>query len=255
MKAQLQDGFANMDSGNWQFSSASPVDNWQKLFNTMFSSENMKSNQFSNLQVDFEKFSSLVGLGENKQAHEQMQEGLRLWKEYQDNYQAYRETFNNIGLKSLDKLQEKIMALAKQEKSISSLRDLYDLWVDSHEEAYSDFVLTEDYSQLYGRLINSMLAFRSHSQQFTSESLKSLNLSTVDKQDTLQQELLDVKQQQRQDKKRIKLLEEKINRLDAMSSRETNSSTVQKKKINKKKTRKKKTTRRKTDPQPGNVKK
>jgi poly[(R)-3-hydroxyalkanoate] polymerase subunit PhaE len=246
MKTQVASGLAGTDKGFWQNASHSPVDNWQKMFNSIFSNQDTTSTQFAELQANIEKFSSLSGLGPNRQIQEQMQQGLHLWQDYQKNYQAYRETIDNIASNSLDKLQEKIIASAKQGKSISSLRDLYDLWVDSHEEAYSDLVLTEDYSRLYGQLINSILAFKAHNQQFLSDSSKALNMPTAETQDTLQQELVDIKQQQKQDKERIKILEEKINQLDKKSSGNTKGSNAKKKKVSKKKVQKKKTVVRKT---------
>ena len=255
MKKQLESGIAGADKGFWQNASHPPVDSWQKIFNSIFSNQDASSAQFAGLQANIEKFSSLSGLGPNKQIQEQIQQGLHLWQDYQKNYQAYRETFDNIASGSLDKLQEKIIASAKQKNAISSLRDLYDLWVDSHEEAYSDLVLTEDYSQLYGQLINSMLAFKAHNQQFLSESSKALNMPTADTQDALQQELVDIKQQQKQDKERIKVLEEKIKQLDKKSSSKINLSSAKKKKAGKKKVHKKKTAGRKTSSRSENTKK
>ncbi|MBT7951449.1 MAG: class III poly(R)-hydroxyalkanoic acid synthase subunit PhaE [Gammaproteobacteria bacterium] len=255
MKMHVESGFAGADKGFWQNASHSPVDNWQKMFNSIFSNQDTTSAQYAELQANIEKFSSLSGLGPNKQIQEQMQQGLHLWQDYQKHYQAYRETIDNIASNSLDKLQEKIIASAKQEKSISSLRDLYDLWVDSHEEAYSDLVLTEDYSRLYGQLINSLLAFKAHNQQFLSDASKALNIPTADTQDTLQQELVDIKQQQKQDKERIKILEEKINQLDNKSSSKIDSLSVNKKKVSKKKVQKKKRVARKTTSRSENIKK
>jgi poly[(R)-3-hydroxyalkanoate] polymerase subunit PhaE len=244
MKSQLQDGFVGNDIGLWQNAMQSPLDSWQAMVNGMPSTSGASTAgiQPGNPQAIFENYFSLPGIGQNREAHEQIREGLRLWQTCQNNYQAYRETLDKLGLISLDKLQEKILSLADKENSISSLRDIYDLWVDSHEEAYADYVLTEEYSKLYGQLVNSMLAFRGHSNQFVSDSLKDLNLPTTDQLDVLQkqqhelrQELRDLNQQQEQDKKRIKALEDKIKKLDATSAPVASFSRPQKKKTRKKK--------------------
>jgi len=241
----------NTGGNIWQAGMQTPMDSWQKLSSSLFSAvDATKVNfPFADVEGGFEKLFSLPGLQTNRVVQEQMQEGVKLWQTYQSNYQIYREALNNIDLNSLDKLQEKIITFANQGKSISSLRDLYDLWVDSQEEAYSQYVLTEEYSKLYGRLINSLLRFKAHGQQFFSETSKAINLSTTDQQETLLQELRNIKRQQEEDKKRIKSLEEKIIKLDKESVTKANLSAVKKKK-----TRKKKVSSKKSSSQSSNTK-
>lgn len=238
MKSQLQQGFSGVDNNFWQNTANSPLENWQKMFNSVFSDQQGMNDQFSAVHENLERLGSLAGLGPGKKIQEQVQEGLRLWQVYQNHYQTYRKTFDSIASTSLDRLQEKLIELGKQEKAVSSLRDIYDLWVDSNEEAYSDFVLTEEYSKLYGQLVNSMLAFKAHNDRFFSDTSKALNIPQSDEQDTLQQELHEIKQQQKEDKKRIRMLEEKISQLDRKDSGKPGSSTVKKKKAGKKKTSK-----------------
>ena len=86
-----------------------------------------------------------------------------------------------------------------------------------------------------------MMAFRAHSQNFLSTVSTFPGSQKADKQEYLQNELQDLKIQQEQDKKRIKLLEDKINKLDASST--ANDMKVAGK--NKKKAKKKVGTRKK----------
>ncbi len=247
MKAQLKEEFSNADSHVWQLGLQSPLDAWQKMFNEIFSGIDLPNQlPLDELQGFFENIYSTSSLGANRQAYDKMQEGMLLWQTYQKHYQKYRETLNRIAVKSLDKLEKKVVLLAKKQESISSLRDLYDLWIDSHEEAYAEFVLTEEYSLLYGQLINSMLAFKAHSQQMFSDSSEALDLATTDQQNALQQELLNLKVEQEQDKKRIQALEEKISQMSSASTNLNNEASIsRKKKTEKKKVNKKNATGKK----------
>ena len=252
MKNRMLNGYTNTGGNIWQAGMQTPMDSWQKLSSSLFSATDATTAKFpfANMEGGFEKLFSFPGLQTNRVVQEQMQEGVKLWQTYQSNYQTYCEALNKIDLNSLDKLQEKFITFANQGKSISSLRDLYDLWVDSQEEAYSQHVLTEEYSKLYGQLINSLMRFKAHSQHFFSETSKAMNLLTTDQQETLLQELCNVKRQQEEDKKRIKSLEEKITKLNKEFLTKANSSTVKKKK-----TRRKKVSSKKTSSQSGNTNK
>jgi polyhydroxyalkanoate synthase subunit PhaE len=232
MKAELQDGKTKTDDS---------TDNWKNMFESIFTSSDAGIEQFNELQKKLKKLNSLMGFEFNESQKNETNEGLQLWTEYQSNLEEYQKTLKDISIKSLDRLQEKILACSVENESIDSLRALYDLWVDSHEEVYSETVLTEDYSRLYGKMVNSMLAFRAHSQNFLSTTSTFSSSQKTDKQECLQKELLDLKKQQEQDKKRIKLLEDKINKLDASSTADVKVAGKSKKKAKKKVETRKKT--------------
>jgi len=58
------------------------------------------------------------------------------------------------------------------------LRELYRLWIQSQEEVYAETVFTEEYSELYGCLLNSLMEFRQHNQGLFAEILSAFNLPT-----------------------------------------------------------------------------
>ncbi len=243
MKNRMLNTGGNFDARNWLAGMQAPADNWQNLFGSMFSAADpaRANSPFTGMPGDIEKLFTLPGLESNPLLQEQMQEGMKLWQAYQNNYQAYRETLNNIDLGSLDKLQEKILALADQDKSISSLRELYNLWVDSHEEVYSQYALTEEYSKLYGQLVNALLQFKAHGQEFLAAGSESLDLSTNDQREALLQEVHEIKRQQKKDRNRIKALEEQVKKMNKGSSVKVKQSGAKKKKKLRKKSPAKKT--------------
>ncbi len=227
MKSQLQAGLKSTGDVNWQGGMQSPLESWQTMISKLSSATDSTTPgfQFDNLQSSLERYYSLPGLGQNRQVHEQVREGLRLWQAYQDDYQAYQQLLVKVELSSLDNLHEKFLALASQQQAITSLSNIYDLWVDSHEEAYAEYVRTEEYSQRYGKVVNSMLAFRKHGKQFVSEMVKALNLPTQAHLDTLQQQQVELRQQlqdlkklQETDRKKVKVLEERIRQLKTAKS-------------------------------------
>ena len=135
--------------------------------------------------ADFNKFFSTPGLGQTREYQEQLQKSSQLWQEYLDNYREYQEVMSTIGHDSVDNLREKILYIASVDKKISSLRELYDLWIDAQEEVYNKAVFRKDYSDLYGRLINSLMIFRQHNQTMLDKMLSAFNLPTSEEMENL----------------------------------------------------------------------
>jgi class III poly(R)-hydroxyalkanoic acid synthase PhaE subunit len=117
-------------------------------------------------------------MGYTQKWQDQVQEALRLWVNYQKVQQEYTSTFSAVGSQAVDLLREKLFALSENGKSIESLRAIYNLWVECSEEAYGKIVNTEEYAEIYGRLINSLMAWKQHERCMVDEMLGALNMPT-----------------------------------------------------------------------------
>jgi class III poly(R)-hydroxyalkanoic acid synthase PhaE subunit len=139
------------------------------------------------LHRDLARFLSVPGLGYTREVQEQGQELVRLVIEYQRAAQAYAATFRTLSLDTLERLQGRLSDRAKQGDPITSLRGLYDLWVDSSEEAYFALVSTEAYAEAYGRMVNALMALKRHGRNIVDEVVGALGLPTRQGLATLQQ--------------------------------------------------------------------
>jgi polyhydroxyalkanoate synthase subunit PhaE len=52
------------------------------------------------------------------------------------------------------------------------------LLVDCGEEAYAEFTYTKEFSDLYGRLTNALMAVKHHGRNVVDEILGALNMPT-----------------------------------------------------------------------------
>ena len=59
---------------------------------------------------------------------------------------------NNVSVKAMDLLKDRILKLGKDGSKLKSLKEVYNLWVDCNEDAYAEYVFSKDYSELNGRL-------------------------------------------------------------------------------------------------------
>ena len=63
-------------------------------------------------------------------------------------------------------------------EDITSLRELYDLWVSIAEQAYAEQVMTADYSKAFGNCINTSARAAKAWQELSDEVQQSINLPT-----------------------------------------------------------------------------
>ena len=153
---------------------------------------------------------SMPGLGYSRETQDKCQELLRLWGEYQDNYQEYQSVMTRLNQESLALMRKAIIKRSKKDEGIRSIKQLYDLWIESSEKAYGEYVFTDEYAALNGRLVNSLMAFRQKQNEISEDILAAMNMPTMRAMNTLER-------RQHQLRKQIKTLEVE---LQALKSRQ-----------------------------------
>ena len=123
------------------------------------------------------KMLGMSGLSEHIPAHNQkiLEE---LSAAYQQAMKDYMQAFSGQGLESVQALRERIAELSSEGASISSLRELYDLWVDVSEEVYQKFAFSDDYQKVYGEMVNSFVALKGALDEVRDSQLQALRVLT-----------------------------------------------------------------------------
>ncbi len=172
--------------GAWQ---QLPMDTIQRTFSSASLMPGDFLQEFKNdsLHAAAEKYLSVPGIGYTRESQEQHLNGIRLWSEYQKASNEFNTANSRVGVKALEQLKIKIFKLAEENNNISSLREIYDLWVDANEDAYAEFVNSDEYTHLYGAMVNSLMKFKQHNQKTVDESLSALNIPTQKGVDTVKQ--------------------------------------------------------------------
>ncbi|MDZ7736851.1 MAG: class III poly(R)-hydroxyalkanoic acid synthase subunit PhaE [Gammaproteobacteria bacterium] len=210
-----------------------------------------------------DKFLSVPGIGYSRESQEQVQNGLRLLANYQRSSHEYHVQLGKVGIDALDIMKQRILEMAENGEEINSLREVYDLWVDCNESAYADYVKSEEYSRLYGKLVNDLMALKRHGQGIMDETMSALGMPTRKGMATVQKRQQELRRSLIDSKNRIETLESELKKVEALehevkamrSGREAGSSagvktdtapkSAGKKKAGKKKAGKKKTGKKK----------
>jgi len=85
--------------------------------------------------------------------------------EYQEANKAYNALIMKSSQRSFEILELKLADRSEPGRQIDSVRALYDLWVDSAEEAYAEIALSDEFRKVYGDVVNSQMRVRSQMQQ------------------------------------------------------------------------------------------
>jgi hypothetical protein len=169
-----------------------PLDTWSRTVSSasVFPGDFLESHKpdvWNNLaqgfQRDLERFLSVPALGYTREAQEEGRELIRLGLEYQRALQTYAASFRTMVPESLARLQQR---LAQRAEPITTLRALYDVWVDTSEEVYLEIVATEEHAQAYGRMVNALMALKNHGRNMVDEIVGALGLPTQHGLNTLQ---------------------------------------------------------------------
>lgn len=125
-----------------------------------------------------ERFQALPAMGPAGGYITLLQESMRLWQDYRERCTQYHNVFRRLGCDALDRLERRILQLAREGGRITSLRELYNLWIDCNEEAFSEYAASEEYAMLYGELLTDFMAFRRQSRELLDATLRQLDLPT-----------------------------------------------------------------------------
>lgn len=179
-----------------------PFDNWQRLVSSMslMPGDLLRNMPHDQVKENLHRFLSAPGLGYTREEQSQYQELLKRALDYQRALQGYSQFFSGMGLKAVERMREILVDKFQAGKPVDSTRALYDLWVASCEDVYSEEVSTEEYARVHGELVNTLMAFKHRLAIIVDEALGAMNMPTRAELRTLQDRL----QETRRDNKTLR---------------------------------------------------
>jgi len=236
--------------GAWQL----PMDTLQRTFSTgsVFPGDFLQGLKPEAVDKVTDKFLSVPGIGYSRESQEQVQDGYRLLANYQRSAHEYYTQLSNVGSNALDIMKQRILEMAEKGEEMNSLREVYDLWVECNEAAYAEYVMSEEYSQLYGKLVNDLMALKRHGQGIVDESMSAMGMPTRRGMNTMLKRQQEMRRELVASRSRIEALEDRLENRNASGDRSDTTKSAagvstkpapsgSKKKAGKKKTGKKKT--------------
>jgi len=92
------------------------------------------------------------------------QERWQALQKAQQDYQLQTEEFNTLmaqcAKRAFEVFEDKLTAREEPGRQITTARGLFDLWIDSAEEAYAAIALSQEFREVYGALGNAQMRLR-----------------------------------------------------------------------------------------------
>lgn len=94
-----------------------------------------------------------------------------------------------IQTQALDRLERAVRARAQENRPLSDIRELYELWIDCGEEVYAEVARSEDYCRLQAAVGNASVRLRANQQKILERGLKYFDLPTRSELNSVHREL------------------------------------------------------------------
>lgn len=197
-----------------------PMDTWQRLAANVMPMPGDFTNAFhpeGGVHEQVNRFLAIPAVGYTREFQEQFQILAQRHMDYVMATQAYQMAFGKLAMNTSQKFQQALRERGEERKPITSLRELYDQWVEMSEAAYADFVMTEEYQDLYGRLVNTLLALKHQMARMVDQTLEALHMPTHAEISTLQCRQQEIRRENLRLRKEQKAMQAQIDELrDAM---------------------------------------
>ena len=129
-------------------------------------------------------------------AREHQERGQRLLlavTDLQQQLAQYHALLARAGRLAAERLESRLAERSEPGRQIDSLRGLYDLWVDTAEDAFQEVALSPEFRAVYGALVNAQSRVRAESRAQTEVIAREFGLPTHSEVATLGQRLHEVR--------------------------------------------------------------
>jgi polyhydroxyalkanoate synthesis regulator phasin len=138
--------------------------------------------------------------GYSREQQEQQQALALAMLEHQQAGQRYQALMLRAQLQGAERLQQKLSERTEPGKQVESLKALYDLWVDSAEEAYAEIALSDEFREVYANQVNTQMRVKQLQFQQIEQWCREIGLPTRSEVASLGQRLQELRREVRQNR-------------------------------------------------------
>jgi uncharacterized protein YukE len=170
---------------------------WQKLGGAMFGPAGAPG---------FEQALAMPALGLARERQEATQRLGRAGLRYQKAMQRFSDLLGLVAGDALDRLSKSVLARAERRQPLDSLRAVFDLWIESGEQAYAAAAHGAEFAAAQAELNDALVELRSEQQRLAADWARAFDLPTRSEVNTLLKRLNTVR-------RRLRELEEEVEQL------------------------------------------
>ena len=116
------------------------------------------------MQAGLRDLLKLPSFGFARESEERKQEMALALLDFQTALAAYHGLLQKISQQSFGRFESKLAEREEPGRRLDSIRAVYDLWIDAAEETYAEVALSQEFREIYGKLVNRQMALRQRLQ-------------------------------------------------------------------------------------------
>lgn len=200
--AQPFDIGAQFKSFSESFTPAGPAF-WGDMFKQPAAGQQHPHNAAAFLFDPFGFYASMPGVGYTREKQDSYSQLYRLWIDYEGQMRRYNAEMTKVAIQALQKFQQYVTTPPEGAKPLESLREIYVKFVDVSEEVFAEFALSDDYTKLYGEVVNALMAYKKQMHKIADDVMEQVNLPGRTEVDTLHKRVHELRRENIQLKKDI----------------------------------------------------
>ncbi len=134
-------------------------------------------------------YASLPGIGYTREKQDEWSHLYKLWVAFNAEVRKYNGAMAQVGLEAVHKFQDYVANPPAGSEPLKSLKEIYAKWVDICEDVYAKYAMSEEYTRLYGEVVNALMAYKGQANQLMDQLADQFNLPTRKEVDSLHQRL------------------------------------------------------------------
>jgi hypothetical protein len=111
-------------------------------------------------QQQSQRWQQLPAFGQYREHQERWQALQQAQQDYQHQTDAFNALMMKCAQRAFEVFEDKLTAHEEPGRQLSSARALFDLWIDSAEQAYAGIALSAEFREIYGALTNAQMRLR-----------------------------------------------------------------------------------------------
>ena len=217
-----------------------PLEHWRKMAGTWLGMPGAGLPP----QEPLSQLLGMPGLGHGREQEEQYRELTQAALDYQRALGEYARFFSGTGLESVARMQQRLGELKESDDRITSARALYDLWISCCEEVYARQVMTDEYAEIHGRLVNASMTLKQRLGRLLDRHLATFGMPTRRELRTLQDRLQETRRENRALRSELEQLKQQVSQLQDATAAATRGGAPAARRTPRKKAAKKKVSAR-----------
>ena len=155
------------------------------------------------LEADARSFMTMPAFGMNRESTERQQALMQGFADYQEKNNRYNALMFKASRLGLDKFESKLGERSEPGREITSMRGLYDVYVDAAEEGYAEIALSDEFREVYGAMVDAQMRVRQMVQGEVERSTASMGMPGRTELDSVHKRVHDLR-------RRVANLEEQL---------------------------------------------